>query len=133
MPDLNQLVANLRTALTLPSDIDEGTNGSRGRIIGTGDTFEYLTHPGVPEVTDGGNGSGTIRYPYVCRERHKHFVAQAETATTDNQINGFVDATYDFTFTGKVLIDHVVNNGKQGRSGNSIESHLHELNGANVG
>lgn len=133
MPDLNQMVQNLKHALTMPGQIDEGTDGSHGPIFGTGDTYNYLTYPKAPEVNDGGNGSGSIKYPYTCRQRHKHYVGQAETATHDKDINGFVEAHYDFTFTGKVLISGVSNHGKEGRAGNSIENHLNSLNGANVG
>lgn len=133
MADLNTMLQNLKTALTMPGQVDEGTDGSHGPVFGTGDTYNYLTYPGAPEVNDGGNGSGSIKHPYTCRQRHKHYVAQNETATSDHDINGFVEAHFDFTFTGKVLISGVGNNGKQGRSGNSIEAHLNSLNGANVG
>lgn len=99
----------------------------------TGDTYNYLTYPGTPEVVDGGNGSGTIQYPYISRERHKHYVATLETATEDADYNGVVTANYDFTFTGKVLITNIVNNGKTGESGNCIENRLRSLNGSQVG
>ena len=133
MPDLNQMVENLKTALTLPEQINEGTDGNHGPIFGTGDTYNYLTYPKQVEVVHGGEGSGQIKYPYTCRQRHKHYIAQAETATKDRNINGFVDAHFDFTFTGKALITDVVNHGKEGRSGNSIEAHLNSLNGTFVG
>jgi hypothetical protein len=133
MADLNQMVQNLKTALSLDSPIDDGTDGDRGDLFGTGDTYNYLTYPGGPEVVNGGNGSGTIKYPYTSRERHKHYVATAETATEDNDKNGVVTANYDFTFTGKVLITSIVNNGKTRLSGNCIENRLQSLNGAQMG
>jgi hypothetical protein len=133
MPDLNQMVQNLKTALVVDGPIDDGTDGDRGGVFGTGDTYNYLTYPGGPEVVDGGNGSGTIKYPYTSRERHKHYVATAETATEDNDKHGVVTANYDFTFTGKVLITNIANNGKVGEAGNCIENRRKSLNGAQVG
>ncbi len=134
MPNnLDNMVAHLKAALTLPSPIDEGTDGDHGSIFGTGDTYNYLTYPGGATVVDGGQGSGTISYPYVCRQRHKHYVAQGETGTSDKDIHGVVTANYDFTFTGKVLVSNVQNQNKEGRSGNGVENHVRNLNGANMG
>jgi hypothetical protein len=133
MPDLNQMVQNLKNALNLQGPIDEGTDGSHGPILGTGDTYNYVTYPETATVIDGGNGAGSINYPYTCRQRHKHYVAQAETATSDRDIHGVVEGHYDFTFTGKVLMSGVSNHGKEGRSGNAVENHMNSLNGANVG
>jgi hypothetical protein len=127
------MVEKLKTNLKLDSPIDDGTDGDRGDLFGTGDTYNYLTYPSEPQVVDGGNGSGTIKFNYTSRERHKHYVAQAETATEDNDKNGVVTANYDFTFTGKVLITNIVNNGKTRLSGNCIESRLQSLNGSQVG
>jgi hypothetical protein len=130
---LDNMISHLKHALTMPSSVDEGTDGGHGSIIGTGDSYNYLTHPATPVVNDGGAGSGTIKYPYTCRQRHKHYVSQVETGTSDHEIDGYVTCKFDFTFSGKVLISDISNHGKQGRSGNSIESHLDHLNGANVG
>jgi hypothetical protein len=133
MPDLNQMVQNLKNAIILPGPVDDGMDGDRGPIIGTGDTYEYLTYLQNLEVNDGGNGSGSIKYSYKSRQRHKHYVAQNETATQDKDINGQVIAKYDFTFTGKVLITGIENQGKSGRSGNCIEYRLQSANGMFVG
>jgi hypothetical protein len=133
MADLNAIIAHITQALTLPSPLGDGTNGSHGSLTGTGDTYDYLTYPKTPSVNVGAEWSGTISYPYDCRERHKHYVAQVETGTSDSNFSGVVNATIDIMPIGKVFISNINNQGKRGNSGNSIESHLQSLNASILG
>lgn len=127
MSDLAQQLQNLKSALQMSGEHNEGTSGSKGDFFGTGDTYESFTWPKEVEIVDD-QGEGFIKYPYDAMIRHKHFIAGVETATEDDHHSGTVVAKYQVSRKGKFAIVNIEFQPAQKRSaGNSIVSRLRSL------
>jgi hypothetical protein len=113
---------------------DEGRTGSKGDFLGTGDTYDSVTWPVNVELVDN-NGEGVMKYNYNGRVRHKHYVAQTETATDDDNFPGTIIATYIISRNGTlaIILNKIEFQPSQKRSvGNSIVARLQSLNGATL-
>ncbi len=100
--------------------------------VGSGDTYESFTWPKGVDIIDT-EGEGVIRYPYDGMVRHKHYIAQAETATGDDHFQGMITANYTISRSGKVFIADIRHEVPQPRRcGNSIVNRLTSMNGQTV-
>ena len=134
MADLAQQLANLQAALQMSGEHDEGRTGDKGDFFGTGDTYDSVTWPVSVELVDD-EGEGVIKYKYDGRVRHKHYVAQAETATDDDNFPGVIIAKYVISRKGtlSIILNQIDFQPSQKRSvGNSIVGRLESLNGATL-
>jgi hypothetical protein len=134
MADLAQQLANLQAALQMSGEHDEGRTGGKGDFFGTGDTYDSVTWPVNVELVDD-EGEGVIKYNYNGRVRHKHYVAQAETATDDDNFSGVIIAKYTISRKGTlaILLNQIEFQPSQKRSvGNSIVGRLQSLNGTTL-
>ena len=120
----------LRRLLQMEGPINEGRDGERGAFLGIGDTYESTTWPKGVKIVDDGEGEGVIYIPYDCMVRHKHYIAQVESATKDEQHPAIVSAKYAISRKGRLNIFDVKTEGHQARRcGNSIRERLQSLNG----
>jgi hypothetical protein len=130
MAELAEQLAKFQAALQMAGEHDEGRSGSRGDIIGAGDTYDSVTWPVNFELIDD-DGEEVIKYHYNGRVRHKHYAAQIETSTDDNNFSGTIVASYTIARKGKLAIINIEFQPSQQRSvGNSIVSRLNSLHGS---
>jgi hypothetical protein len=130
MADLAQQLANLQNALQMSGEHNEGRTGNRGDFLGTGDTYDSVTWPVSVELVDD-EGEGVIKYNYNGRVRHKHYIAQVETATDDDNFPGVIIAKYTISRKGTLAIlnDIEFQPSQQRSVGNSIVARLRSLDG----
>ncbi len=133
MADLAQQLANLKAALQMGGEHNEGKSGGRGDVFGSGDTYESFTWPKDVEIVDD-EGEGLIKYLYDGMVRHKHYIATIETATDDDHFSGAVVAKYTISRKGTLAI---LNNiefqpSQQRNVGNSIVARLRSLDGITI-
>lgn len=132
MADLQVLQQKLAERLQMQGPVNEGKDGSHGDVFGSGDTYESTTWPKGVEIVPsaGAEGEGIIRVPYDCMVRHKHYIGQVETATSDDQHPAVVVAKYAFTLSGRVSIfDIQTEGGPSRRCADSIRQRLQSVNG----
>jgi len=134
MPDLQAMIARLKSSLQMQGEHFEGTDGDQGDLFNPGDTYATRTWPEEVQIIDGGEGAGVIRYPFKSMVRHKHYIAMIETISEDYHYNGVVTAKYEFTFSGRVLVHDINFEGDHPRrSGQSIVQRLQNMNAAAMG
>lgn len=124
------LLNKLKALIQMQGEIYEGRVGDHGNLWGTGDTYDSHTWPREVEIIPTGDLEGHIRAPYDCMVRHKHYIAQVETGTKDNQHPAIITARYSIEQSGVVHISGITFEGDQvRRCGNSIRARLESING----
>ncbi len=133
MADLAQQLERFKQALQMQGEHNEGKQGDRGDIFGSGDTYESFTWPKQVELIDQ-DGEGVIRYPFSGMVRHKHFIAQLETATEDLNADGVITAAYTISRRGTVFVaNNIQFEPRQRRAvGNSIVQRIRSLDGISI-
>jgi hypothetical protein len=133
MADLAEQLEKLRQALQMGGEHNEGTDGGRGDVFGSGDSYESFTWPKGVELVDE-EGEGVLKYPYDGMVRHKHYMATVETATEDDHFSGVIQASYTISRRGTVYIANNIQfqPGQKRRVGNSIISRIRTLDGISI-
>lgn len=121
----------LRQLVTLSGQRHDGATGGRGDLFGTGDHYECWNWAKGPEIT--GDWEGTIRIPFDGLIRHKHYIAQVESGTSDSNPGGAVICNYSISRSNKLYLTDIRYDGDQPRTlGNSLLEHLRSINGTNL-
>lgn len=113
---------------------NEGRKDNRNSV-GTGSVKDWLTYPGdlhVKPKSENEKWQGRIEYYFTGRERVADYVLGQQRDTNDHQTSGKVTADYEIGRSGKLNITSVKKHDGRGRVGNSVVSHIKELDGKSV-